>query len=242
MLDLLLPRVCAECRGQIEGVRVGSPRVARVLCGSCALSLDVLSDDGCSHCQQSHVGLVGHKRCPRCASERPRLDSCTARVEFVGNAEKWIRAYKYPETGIAGLVPGSRSIAVALACDAARMSSAPRPDLIVPIPLHVNRLRARGFNPAATLARAIARQTKSRLDTDLLLRERDTPTQTNLGRRARRKNVRGAFACARAARANIWLIDDVVTTGSTLEEAARCLRKAGAESVHAICVARTPQR
>jgi competence protein ComFC len=110
---------------------------------------------------------------------------------------------------------------------------------VVPVPLHPSRLRARGFNPATILARAIGRQTKPRLVTDLLVRVRDTPTQTHLGRRQRRKNVRGAFQCTAPPASTIWLVDDVVTTGSTLEEAARCLRRAGAKNVQALCVART---
>jgi ComF family protein len=240
MLDLLLPRVCAACRVSIDGEPLPATHVGRVLCLACGAALVLLPSDGCSLCQKRRVFLDGDGRCRRCASERSRLASCSARVEFEGNAENWIRAFKYPENGIAGLAPGPRSIVTALAHDAAQLSNAPTPDLIVPIPLHVNRLRARGFNPAAVLARAIAKRSSICVHTDLLLRTRDTPTQTHLGRKARRMNVRESFACADAVPANIWLIDDVVTTGSTLEEAARCLRAAGAKRVHAICVARTP--
>ena len=242
MLDLLLPRVCAECRVALDEGASRSFRVERVLCHTCATALVPLGPFGCALCQRESRALDHRGRCRPCSGERSRLVSCTARVEFEGFAEKWIRAFKYPEDGIAGLSPGPRAIATALACDAALLSRAPRPDLIVPVPLHANRLRARGFNPTAILSRTIAKTMACAFEPDLLFRTRDTPSQTRLGRKARRMNVRGAFACARNAAPNIWLIDDVVTTGSTLEEAARCLLGAGAKNVHGVCIARTPVR
>jgi ComF family protein len=128
-----------------------------------------------------------------------------------------------------------------LVLEAAAAAPGPRPERIVPVPLHPRRLRERGFNPSALLARSLAREHRSRFDASLLLRVRDTPSQTGLGRRARRANLRGAFQVRPGARAPqvIWLVDDVVTTGSTLIECARALRRAGARRVVAICVART---
>ena len=111
---------------------------------------------------------------------------------------------------------------------------------VVPVPLHPRRLRARGFNPACVLARALARERGIRLDPVALRRVRDTPSQTGLDRRARRRNVRGAFVARSRVPPRVWLVDDVVTTGSTLGEAARALHRAGARSVVGICAARTP--
>lgn len=117
----------------------------------------------------------------------------------------------------------------------------------MPVPLHAKRLRRRGFNPAASLARDVARMSGATL-TFALARIRDTPSQTGLGRAGRRANVRGAFRMSarsvfrarRASTACVWLVDDVVTTGATLEECAHVLRAAGAEQVVALCAARTP--
>ncbi|HIM01678.1 MAG TPA: ComF family protein [Myxococcales bacterium] len=246
MLDLVLPTVCEECRARsVYRVRTADDapaHIPRVLCATCVGRLSFMENPGCTHCQRKLATSQAPRRCTACMRERTALGSCTAQVAFTGNAEKWIHAFKYPHQGIAGLDPAPIAIAKALARDAAQTSPAPFPDVVVPVPLHVRRLRSRGFNPASQLARAIAKQTTSGLVTDLLLRHRDTPTQTNLGRNARRKNVRGAFSCTRNAPDNVWLVDDVVTTGSTLEEAARCLKAAGAKSVHAICIARTPER
>ena len=115
-----------------------------------------------------------------------------------------------------------------------------RPDCIVPVPAHPRRLRERGFNPAGLLARPLARELRVPCHTHLLVRIRDTPSQTRLDRRARRSNLRGAFRCGDLPARIVWLVDDVRTTGSTLEEAARTLRGAGAAQVHAICAAWTP--
>ena len=106
--------------------------------------------------------------------------------------------------------------------------------------MHPRRLRGRGFNPAAVAARHAARALSLELRSTALQRVRDTPSQTGLGRRERRRNVRGAFRARGAVPERIWLVDDVVTTGATLEEAARALRRAGARQVVALCVARTP--
>jgi ComF family protein len=246
MLDLVLPTVCEECRthpvDRPRTVDDARSHIAHVLCATCVGRLSFMENPGCTHCQRQLATSENPRRCNACMRERTALGSCTAQVAFTGHAEKWIHAFKYPHPGITGLDPAPVAIAKALARDAAQTSPAPFPDVVVPVPLHERRLRHRGFNPASLLARAIAKPTTSDLVTDLLLRHRDTPTQTNLGRNARRKNVQGAFLCTRKAPENVWLVDDVVTTGSTLEEAARCLKTAGARNVHAICIARTAER
>jgi ComF family protein len=134
-----------------------------------------------------------------------------------------------------------------LAHDVARRAPPPAREYtwVIPVPLHPRRLRQRGFNPAAFLAAEIARSAGLSFEARWLVRLRDTPSQTGLGRQARRRNLAGAFACRRLpARASdvpqrVWLVDDVVTTGATLQSAARCLHEAGARQVLALCAART---
>jgi predicted amidophosphoribosyltransferase len=98
----------------------------------------------------------------------------------------------------------------------------------------------RGFNPAAQIARSLARKFEIPFDAVALRRTRDTPSQTGFDRRERRSNVRGAFRSRRGRRVpeRIWLVDDVVTTTSTLAEAAIALRAAGASTVIGLCAAR----
>jgi ComF family protein len=124
--------------------------------------------------------------------------------------------------------------------EVARAAPGPTPGLVVPVPLFPRRLRERGFNPAAILARAVARECRAPLSTRALHRRRDTPSQTGLERRARQRNVAGAFRCEGRVQEVVWLVDDVVTTGATLSACARALRPAGARRIVALCVARTP--
>jgi ComF family protein len=127
----------------------------------------------------------------------------------------------------------------ALIEEAARRVPGEPPDAVVPVPLHPRRLRARGFNPAALLGRSAARVAGARFSAHCLRRVRDTPSQTGLDRQARRRNVTGAFASSAAPEACVWLVDDVVTTGATLSECARVLRRSGARRIVGVCVART---
>ena len=118
------------------------------------------------------------------------------------------------------------------------------PDLIAPIPLHRRRLRRRGFNPAGLLARRLARRLDLPFDPVALVRLRDTPSQTGLDARERRRNVAGAFRVERREPipSRVWLVDDVVTTGATLAAAARELRDAGVGSVMGVAAAATERR
>jgi len=191
-------------------------------------------------CQAASHGDHPLGTCNRCAETRHVLASCRASAVFEGRAESWVRAFKYPSSGIAALRPEAESVVGALARDAARRGDHPLPDAVIPIPLHVNRLRERGFNPAALLAAKIARQVGRPMNTKALIRVRDTPSQTRLGRSARRRNIRDAFRITGIQAEVVWLVDDVVTTGNTLEEAARTLSRGGVLRIHAICAARTP--
>jgi ComF family protein len=118
------------------------------------------------------------------------------------------------------------------------------PDLIIPVPLHPDRLRERGYNQAIELARPLATALDVPLRHDLLLRRRSTSPQTGLDAKARRRNLRGAFAVAPDALLplHVVLFDDVMTTGATLREGAQVLRRAGAARVDIWALARAPQR
>jgi ComF family protein len=114
-------------------------------------------------------------------------------------------------------------------------------DLIVPVPLHTRRLRERGFNQAYLLIRGWAKQEKIPCDAFTLVRTRWTEPQTSLSRKERKKNMRRAFAVSHAERIEglrILLVDDVYTTGSTVNECARVLMEAGAKLVDVLTLAR----
>lgn len=233
LLDLAFPPGCGGCGAPVEG--------AAALCRGCDRSLARIPAGLCTLCQAAPAPARG-RRCAACTGRRGPLAACVAAAEFAGEVEAWIHRFKYPAPGIAGLDPAALAVARGLVREAARIAAGGPPQLVVPIPLHPRRLRVRGFNPAAILARSLARELRAPFDPVALRRVRDTPSQTGLDRRERRHNVRGAFRTAERARlpGRVWLVDDVVTTGSTLTEAARVLRRAGARTVVAVCAARTP--
>ena len=151
-----------------------------------------------------------------------------------------MQRFKYPRSSFSHLDPVPIGILQGLIGEAARRAPGPPPGLVVPVPLHLQRLRERGFNPAGLLSRRVARVTGSRAAPRALRRIRDTPSQTGLDRAARRRNVAGAFVCSTQPPRTVWLVDDVVTTGATLSECARVLRLHGARRIVGVCTARTP--
>ncbi len=248
LLDLIAPARCASCREPLDETR-DRERRAPSLCPRCRRALPWIEHEGrCSLCQGqldgSHPGQ-GEHICPACRLRPSHLESCVAAVEFDGEAERWIHRFKYPAPGLAGLDPAPLAVLRECAREAADRVATSRATCVIPVPLHRRRLRARGFNPAALLAREIARANRVPLDCGWLRRTRDTPSQTGLDRSQRRQNVAGAFACRNPQKEppqRVWLVDDVVTTGATLNEAAAVLRDAGVSSVVGICLARTTRR
>lgn len=118
----------------------------------------------------------------------------------------------------------------------------PAPDALLGMPQHPAHLRRRGFNQAHELARALHATTRIPLRPDLLVRKHDSAPQASLNAKQRAENVRGVFGVAAPAHGlRIWLIDDVMTTGSTLREATRTLLDAGAKEVCVLALARTPR-
>jgi ComF family protein len=212
-LDLLLPPICAHCGCAVDA--------GAALCPPCDLRLP---------------------RWEEMAPQLAGLEACVAGLCYAGEAVDWIHRFKYPKPGLSGLDPAAACVLRGVMREAAERAPGPAPQLVVPVPLHPRRLRMRGFNPAGVLARAVAREVGTRFEATALVRVRDTPSQTGLTRSVRRRNLRGAIRAASRRRLpeRVWLVDDVVTTGSTLEAAAEALRRGGVKSVVAVCAAFTP--
>jgi len=232
LVDLAIPRRCAGCSVPLQTRK-------HALCVHCANKLPWLKTETCSLCQEVLVADPS-SRCAACAALPSALAACVASTAYSGETERWIRRFKYPSIGLSGLDPRPEAVVRYLARDAASRVDSHPPDLVVPVPLHPKRLRSRGFNPAAALAKEVAASVGSRSAAVALRRTRDTPSQTGLDRRQRKRNIAGAFVCKQRVPRRVWLVDDVVTTGSTLMEAAQMLRRAGAREVVAVCAARTP--
>ena len=182
-------------------------------------------------------GAAGRDLCAACADELvpprvvrvPPLARIVAASRYEPPIDRLLPRFKFH-----GDLAAGRLLAQLLA-DVA--STAPRPDALVPVPLHRRRLRERGYDQALELARPLAKALALPLAKDALVRRRATTPQTDLGGRARRRNLEGAFAVRGPLPAHVALVDDVLTTGTTLAEAARTLRAAGVERVDAWVVA-----
>lgn len=206
---------------------------ARSLCAACSTRF-TRPTPRCSGCALPLP--AGGPRCGACLREPPPLDACLAAVDYAWPWTHCIARLKFHQ---------DVGLAAALAELLARTPGVPEAlhdaDWLLPMPLAPERLAERGYNPALLLARQLRR---AGCRADLLLRTRHTAPQRGLTRAARQRNVRGAFAVAatgaQALRGrHVALLDDVMTTGASLHEAARALRRAGVREVTAIALART---
>ncbi|WP_018871845.1 ComF family protein [Thioalkalivibrio sp. ALJ16] len=179
--------------------------------------------------------------CPDCIRQPPVLDELHAGWAYAWPLDQLILAYKHGANVRAERILAALAERVAIMAHAGHGQEPPaRPDVILPVPLHPSRLRARGFNQSEYLARRVARVLGAALDGHSLRRIRATGSQQALGRQARRRNVQGAFAWTgpRLAGCRVLVVDDVATTGATLSALAGVLRQAGAARVEGLVLAR----
>ncbi len=231
LLLALFPAPCLACGRLGAGERMGLG-----LCPPCRRRLRPLRGPGCGVCGRRLEGaaLPAGFRCGGCRDRRPPYDRLIAGWSYQPPLDEVIRALKFGRLEYLG-----KHLAESLA---PLLDGALDADLVVPVPLHWRRRLARGYNQAEAIARPLA----ARLGLDLaraLRRRRATPPQTALERRRRVRNLRGAFAVARRhdpRGRRVLLVDDVFTTGATLEAAAACLKRAGAARVTALAAGRTP--
>ncbi|TAN06025.1 MAG: ComF family protein [Rhodanobacteraceae bacterium] len=223
-------------------------------------ALDALLPSHCLLCGARGRGALS--LCPACAAEMPRNDVCCARCALplqtpaplcgrcVKHAPPWDSAwvpfrYEWPLAQLearfkfGGDLAAGRTLSLLWGGSAA---PAGLPQAIVPVPLHRARLRQRGYNQALELANVLAKHFDIPLLRDALQRDRATGAQTELTAVQRRRNVRGAFAAHfdRASPGHIAVLDDVFTTGATLAECVRVLKRAGVARVDVWALARAP--
>ena len=220
-LDLLFPQRCAVCASS-----------GHALCSACRASMRLLAPPYCERCnrQLSSPGV-----CQQCQRWPLKLSGLRAVGTYEGTLRTCIHALKYDgQTRLAeplGDLLASKYRASGL-----------QADVIIPIPLHAERLQQRGYNQSKLLAQHCSRQIGVPVREDILLRRRATSAQVGLAARERLQNVAGAFVCSPARTGHIQrrvlLIDDVCTTGATLEACSEPLFAAGAQEVWALVLAR----
>lgn len=222
LLDLLLPPRCGGC------LELGA-----WLCSHCSRAVRPLRDPRCPRCGRELEFVA--QRCA-CRSRLRAISALRSAVVYEGPLERAIHRFKYDGwTALAGPLAQLLVPEVEAACPH-------RPSVLaVPVPLHPHRARARGYNQSELLVRQLrARQALGRPRRGRLVRVRDTPPQVGLDRVQRRANVAGAFEWRGPGLRgeSLLVVDDVTTTGATLEACAAALREAGAGAVAGLTVAR----
>jgi competence protein ComFC len=227
--SLLYPPVCAICRANI--------RAGQHLCDNCDAKAVRIIAPFCQTCSEPFEGAItGAFTCANCAHRTIHFDAAVAAYRSRGIVREIVHEFKYGrQIYLRHLV--ARWLYAAL--DDERLRER-RFDVMVPVPLHATRQRERGFNQASLLAELLSAQI-SVPSKALLERVRYTTTQTALDRAERMENLHNAFRLRKNANVRdlcVLLIDDVLTTGSTLSECARVLKRAGAISVYSATAAR----
>jgi ComF family protein len=228
LLDLLYPRACCCCGG----------RTAASVCEPCFTQLRFLRPPWCIRCGVPlQTPGDAPRYCGRCILQPPHFVRARAALIYEAQHDnplaRAIRRYKYDRD--ASLAPALARLLID------NLQQIPAPDLIVAVPLHRQRLQWRGFNQALLLAKRLGKHLRARVDLSLLQRTRATQPQVELGDDQRRANVRGAFRLSDPAAVrdrSILLMDDVMTTGATVDECSRVLLRAGAASVEVLTLAR----
>lgn len=222
----LLPAACVLCGGS------GQPPEFD-LCAACESEL-VANEPACDRCGDPLAGNIGGVIvCGACIRSTPYFHHSFCAFRYSYPIDHLVQALKFH-----GAVAQGRVLGTLLGRRLLSRASHELPDCIVPMPLSDERFRERGYNQAIELALPVSRILGIALRTDLVVRQRHTREQAALTRKERKKNVQGAFAVKGAvAKASIAILDDVVTTGSTANELAKVLVRAGARAVQVWAVA-----
>ena len=227
---VLLPTRCLVC---LEAGADGHD-----LCVECQRALP-WNRSACTRCGLPMPEPVA--ACGRCLKKPPPLDRVHAAFDYGFPVDRLLPRFKFHHDLAAG-----RELAEAMhlkLSEAMPVDASERPQALIAVPLHRKRLRQRGYNQALELAKALSKSLAIPLLRDGLSRIRDIAPQSGLGALARRRNPRGAFAVGGdTLPSHVALVDDVMTTGATLYECARVLRRAGVQRLDAWVAARVPSR
>jgi competence protein ComFC len=230
LLDIILPRYCAGC-GENAAPEGG------FFCWTCRQRFPVITDPFCTVCGDPADGQVSIAyQCAMCRERRPHFDRARSALRYRGVVKNALQAFKYSNavwlrSDLAGLLS---------ACVDVHYAGIPL-DAVAFVPLHPRKERERSFNQSQLLAAELAKRRGIALLRRGLRRVRDTPTQTRLNAGARRLNITGAFEIQDVdwiVNRIFLLVDDVMTTGATVNECARVLKAAGAAGVYVVSVAR----
>jgi len=219
-LDTLLPAACPWC-GRL--LKPGTDQTS--ICEACRRGIIDCGPACCPRCSQPHATLaVSPHYCEVCLRMPPPFEKVHTVGRYQNSLKKAIHTFKYRDDPAL-----AASLSHLLMDSLKKVSEDFQPKRVIPVPLHPRRLRQRGYNQALELAKPVARQLEVLLDNRLLERIRPTLPQQDLDARARRSNLRNAFALTGGLHGeDLLLIDDVMTTGTTARECGLALKRGGA--------------
>ena len=254
VVDFILPPRCPLCRQRVD--QQGS------LCGPCWSKLVPLSDPACAICDfpfevdfgsfSQQVGEQSKTLCASCQRQPPALDRILTALAYDDASKEMILKFKHGRKHALARPLARLMLSRLYASHILHQSQfINQPLSVVPIPLHLKRLRKRRFNQSLLLAQKIVSELNRRRGEDvarvlpsLLSRHSDTPSQAGLSKKGRFRNLQRAFraniSASKEVPKSVLIIDDVFTTGATLEAAAKALKRAGVQFVFGLCAARAP--
>lgn len=237
-MDLIYPPRCSICEKFLWKDRAEKDQQELLFCRPCFDGFSEITSPLCPTCGRPFASDVDEDHlCEDCLKKRPYYDAMRAPYLYEGGIMEAIHQFKY-----AGKTYLAKSLGLLLTSFARKWLDKTDGSLMMPVPLHPRRLRERNFNQSLLLARYVASLLGVELDFLSLRRIRYTQPQTRLKSNERRKNIRKAFQIVDrevVKGRTILLVDDVATTGNTLNECARTLKRSGAKKVFCLTLART---
>ena len=232
LLDLTFPPRCHLCKEPVSSSSDFN------ICNTCMTSIQFITSPVCNVCGIPFSGKGEDHICSRCIENPPPYKAARAAMVYDGGCKEMLHGLKYNhKTSL------RRPLGLITAKYLETFVNSWKPDSIVPVPLHLSRLRSRGFNQSILIGEILARNWRLPLIRDELIRKLSTIPQVELSREQRLSNLKGAFCVKpenRIRGRRVLLVDDVFTTGSTLSEASATLLREGASEVFAVTAAHAP--
>lgn len=228
-LDIVLPYICPSCRLPVEA--------GQSLCGPCWSKLQFITKPMCSCCGLPFAFDLGEDAlCAPCLESPPKFTMARSALKYDDHCKSMILAFKHADKTHLRLLLSKWALQ-------AGREFWPESDILAPVPLHWTRLFKRLYNQSALLGEELSKATSIPHQADLLLRQKKTRVHQGLSKDERRSNVRRAFQVAPKYRdyirgKTVVLLDDVMTSGATVNECAETLHKAGAAKIHILTLAR----
>ncbi len=230
IIDTVFPAKCLTCEVKTDK--------ANLFCFSCWNSLTFISDPRCSICGSPFpIKMEKNSICPYCIEEKPSYDMARSVLRFDHRSEHLIHNFKYYDKTEATKTITNMMIK-------AYGEAMSKIDIVSAVPMHQSKLRKRKYNQAAVLANEIAKTSDKPYKPEILIKSKDSISQSGLSKEERKENVKNTFKLNPLFKNDIWrknilIIDDVLTTGATASECAKVLRRNGAKRINILTIART---